>query len=113
MTKIILLLLLSFSLSAQTYKFESCFNRSPTKWIPKSEFGTVIVTKDSIIILSNKSVLRFKIVDAILLGKGDIVFNCGKSLRVRLIARDTIKKRFELQTSDTAKYEKYYLTINE
>jgi len=105
MTKI-LFLFLTFNLYAQTYKFERSLKLTAKGWIEKKEFGTIRMTFDSVIILSNKNlkILTFK--RKIVLGEKDTVYICSKTARVRIVKKP---EGLELQTMGENLFDKYFL----
>lgn len=113
--KLLLFLIFLNNCSAQskTYEFKNSFYRTEEKWVPKNENGVIKIYRDSIIILSNNSKKIFTVINKInLFTENDVFYKCENKKTIRIVLKDTINHKIELQISEQGTFEKYILTIN-
>jgi len=107
----LILLLFTISLSAQSYKYDTVYKRTASNWELSEIKGTVKITNDSIKISNGK---EFEVLSKQkFIRIGDTVFTCSNEKYLRLICNDKLGVYYELQISESGKFEKYCLVIEQ
>lgn len=112
--KFLFILLLGFSGFSQRYNYETSFNRTEKGIVKSLEKGSVKITHDSIIIISDKRKVKIHVMySRKFLTTKDSLYICYDRVYPALYLKDSINKRYELTISKDGHFDKYCLTKND